>query len=211
MLGESKITRLIQFENVGSVDDLHCYVLVEDGYYSCPKEYRREKVNVKITEEKIEIFFDLNRIAVHSRNKNKKGERMTDLSHLPENAKAYHESTPQNTLSQAKFLSEALYLLIEELFKENTLWHLRRAIGLVRKSRSEIEMIGAVQAKINIKKAIERMKTFNRIRVAYFEEQLLQLRTEQPRASSKIDRGPNPHLRHTGGVQLELIINNATE
>lgn len=72
-------------------------------------------------------------------------------------------------------------------------------------------MIGAVQAKINIKKAIERMKTFNRIRVAYFEEQLLQLRTEQPRASSKIDRGPNPHLRHTGGVQLELIINNATE
>ena len=188
-----------------------CYVLVEDSYYSCPKEYRREKVTVKITEEKIEIFFDLNRIAVHSRSKSKKGERMTDLNHLPENAKAFHESTPQNTLSQAKFLSEDLYLLIEELFKENTLWHLRRAMGLVRKSRSEIERIGAAQAKLNIKKAIEKMKMFNRVRVAYFEEQLLVLRTEQPRPSSRIDRGPNPNLRHTGGAQLELIINNATE
>lgn len=188
-----------------------CYVLVEDGYYSCPKEYRREKVNVKITEEKVEIFFDLNRIAVHSRNKSKKGERMTDLNHLPENAKAYHESTPQNTLSQAKFLSEDLYFLIEELFKENTLWHLRRAIGLVRKSRSEIEKIGAMQAKLNIKKAIEKMKMFNRVRVAYFEEQLLGLRTEQPRPSSKIERGPNPNLRHAGGAQLEMIINNVTE
>lgn len=189
-----------------------CYVLVEDAYYSCPKQYRREKVNVKITEEKIEIFFDLERIALHSRNKSKKGERVTDLSHLPENAKAYHESTPQNTLSQAKFLSEDLYGLIEELFKENTLWHLRRAIGLVRKSRSEIEKIGSTQAKLNIKKAIDKMKLFNRVRVAYFEDQLLQLRTEQPRPSSKIDRGPNPNLRHAGGVsQLELIIDNTKE
>lgn len=188
-----------------------CYVVVEDSYYSCPKQYRREKVNVKITEERIEIFFDLNRIALHSRNKSKKGERMTDLSHLPENAKAYHESTPQNTLSQAKFLSEDLYQLIEELFKENTLWHLRRAIGLVRKSRSEIEKIGSVQAKANIKKAIDKMKMFNRVRVAYFEDQLLQLRTEQPRPSSKIERGPNPNLRHTGGAQLELIVDNEHE
>ena len=131
-----------------------CYIMVEDSYYSCPKEYRREKVNVKITELKIEIFYDLNRIAIHARNKNKSGERVTEIFHLPTNAQAYHESTPQNTLSQAKFLSLDLFTLVEDLFKENTIWHLRRAMGLVRKSRSEIEKIGSVRAKENIKLAI---------------------------------------------------------
>lgn len=184
-----------------------CYITVEDSYYSCPKQYRREKVSVKITEEKIEIYFDLDRVALHARNKNKYSERVTDLSHLPDNVRAYHESTPQNILSQAKFLSPDLHGLINELFEENTLWHMRRAMGFVRKSRSEIEKIGAVKARENIKKVIEKMKMFNRIRVAYFEEQLSQLRSVQPTTSSKIERGSNPNLRHTGGAQLELVPN----
>lgn len=188
-----------------------CYIAVDESYYSCPKQYRREKVSVKITEKSIEVFYDLNRIAIHSRNKNKIGERVTDLSHLPVNAQAYHEATPQNTLSQAKFLSMELHSLIEELFKENTLWNLRRAIGLVRKSRSEIEKIGSIRAKENIKAAVEKMRRFNRIRVAYFEEILSELRQNTlPTASTKIIRQPNPNLRHTGGPQLALIIDNET-
>lgn len=188
-----------------------CYILVDDSYYSCPKQYRREKVNVKITALKIEVFYDLNRIAMHPRNKNKSGERVTDLSHLPANAQAYHEATPQNTLSQAKFLSSDLHSLIEELFNENTLWNLRRAIGLVRKSRSEIEKIGSVRAKESIKTAVEKMRLFNKFRVAYFEEILSQLRLKGPLAvSTKIERQPNPNLRHTGGTQLALIIDNET-
>ncbi len=188
-----------------------CYIAVDDSYYSCPKQYRREKVNVKITDLKIEVFYDLNRIALHLHNKNKSGERVTDLSHLPANAQAYHEATPQNTLSQAKFLSADLYSLIEELFKENTLWNLRRAIGLVRKSRSEIEKIGNVRAKENIKTAVEKMRLFNKFRVAYFEEILSQLRLQVPQATStKIERQPNPNLRHTGDAQLALVIDNET-
>lgn len=187
-----------------------CYVSVEDNYYSAPKQYRRERVNVKITEGKVEIFFDLNRIAIHPRHKGKHGLRITDLTHLPENAQAYYEATPQNILSQAKFLSSDLHALIEGLFKENTLWHMRRAMGLVRKARSEIQKIGALRARENIKRAIEKMTMFNRVRVAYFEELLEQLRKEQIKPSSKIERQPNPNLRHTGGAQLELKVNNQT-
>ena len=155
-------------------------------------------MNVKITENKVEVFFDLNRIAQHLRNKNKIGERVFDLSHLPANAQAYHESTPQNTLSQAKFLSLDLFTLIEDLFKENTLWNLRRAIGLVRKSRSEIEKIGSLKAKEHIKLAIQRMRLFNKIRVAYFEQLLGEMREQNLTVNreSKIDRQPNPNL-HT--------------
>ncbi len=188
-----------------------CYVAVDDSFYSCPKQYRREKVNVKITGLNIEIFYDLNRIAIHLRNRNKSGERVTELSHLPVNAQAYHEATPQNTLSQAKFLSSDLHSLIEELFKENTLWNLRRAIGLVRKSRSEIEKIGSVRAKENIKVAVGKMRLFNKFRVAYFEDLLSQMRAQVvPAPSSKINRQPNPNLRHTGGTQLALVIDNET-
>lgn len=101
---------------------------MEESYYSCPKKYRREKVTVKITELKVEVFLKLNRIAMHPRNK--KGDRVTELQHLPANAQAYHEATPQNTLSQAKFLSPDLHSLIDDLFKENTLWHLQRVTRL---------------------------------------------------------------------------------
>lgn len=199
-----------EFKTATVHDD--CFIAVEEAYYSCPKQYRREKVNVKITENKVEVFFDLNRIAQHLRNKNKIGERVFDLSHLPANAQAYHESTPQNTLSQAKFLSLDLFTLIEDLFKENTLWNLRRAIGLVRKSRSEIEKIGSLKAKEHIKLAIQRMRLFNKIRVAYFEQLLGEMREQNLTVNreSKIDRQPNPNLRHTGGAQLELIIDNET-
>ncbi len=81
-------------------------------------------------------------------------------------------------------------------------------MGLVRKSRSEIQKIGALRARENIKKAIEKMKMFNRVRVAYFEELLEQSRVEQPKVALKIDRGPNPNLRHVGGAQLALIVDN---
>lgn len=205
----SGVYEYANFKMVKIHDD--CYVQVEDNFYSCPKEYRGLKANAKITERRVEIFFDLERVAIHDRHKGKHGARITDNTHLPDNARAYLEATPQNVLSQAKFLSEDLHQLIHELFQENTLWHLRRALGLVRKAREEIHKIGGDKAREHISKAISQMKMFNKIRVAYFQELLEKFRTEIPPQSSKIQRQPNPNLRHAGGVQLALVINNQTE
>jgi len=72
-------------------------------------------------------------------------------------------------------------------------------------------MIGSEKAKTHIAKAINQMKMFNKIRVQYFQELLLKMRTEIPLQSSKIQRQPNPNLRHTGGAQLVLVPNNLTE
>ena len=188
-----------------------CYVEVEYNFYSCPKEYRGYGVNVKITERKVEVFYDLERIALHDRHRGHHGAFVTENSHLPENARAYLEATPQNILSQARFLSDSLYQLIDELYQENTIGHLRRSLGFVRKAREEIRNIGSEKAKVHIAKAIVQMKMFNKIRVAYFQELLLKMRTEIPIQSSKIQRQPNPNLRHTGGMQLELVPNNLTE
>lgn len=197
-----------QYKTVSVYDD--SYVCFEYAHYSVPHQYRGEKVELKATDKKIEIYFLSERIALHVRNKRGVGEYVTDSSHLPDNARAYHESTPQNILSQAKFLSGELHLLIDELFKENALGHLRRSLGLVRVARSEIEKIGAEKARANIAEAIKSMNLFSRRRVAYFQELLSSLRgkVETNEDKMRINRRTNPNLRHTKNQQLELVVNN---
>ena len=198
------------FKTVSIYDD--CYVRFEYTHYSAPHQYRGLKVELKITDHKIEIYLDAARIALHRRSRREIGEFITEPSHLPDNARAYHEATPQNVLSQSKFLSAELAALIDEMFKENVCGHLRRSQGLVRVSRSEIEKHGSELGRLNIAKAVSEMKRFNKIRVPYFEDLLARYRTEhlQKRGvdKMKIERRPNPNLRHTKGQQLKLVVNN---
>ena len=190
-------------------DDGH--ISFEHIYYSVPHQYRGEKVDIKATDKLVEIYFANERIAVHSRSRRANCMLVTESSHLPENARAYHEATPQNILSQAKFLSSDLANLIEDLFKENVIGHLRRTQGLLRVARIEIEKCGHEAARANIKKAIESMRLYNKIRVPYFQEMLVQNRAVALQSATQnkmtIERRPNPNLRHTK-VQIELVINN---
>jgi hypothetical protein len=198
------------FKTVSIYDD--CYVRFEYTHYSAPHQFRGLKVELKITDCKIEIYLDSERIALHRRSRREIGEFITEPSHLPDNARAYHEATPQNVLSQSKFLNADLAQLIDEMFKENTCGHLRRAQGLVRVSRSELEKLGHEQGRLNITRAVQEMKRFNKIRVPYFEDLLARYRSEHLQKNGvdkmKIDRRPNPNLRHTKGQQLELVVNN---
>ncbi len=69
-----------------------------------------------MTKNTVEIYKDQQRLALHDRHKKRGvGHRILMLSHLPENSKAYLESTPQMTLAQAKFSHPDLHLLIQEL------------------------------------------------------------------------------------------------
>lgn len=185
------------------------YVSVESCLYSAPHIYRGQTLKVKLTANKVEIFKDLNRIAVHKRNYSKEGARVTHNDHLPENAKAYHEATPTNLLHQAKFLSPSLYNLVDELFTESTVVHIRRVQGLISACRKEVNLIGHDRAKENIKKSIEVMRSFNKIRVPYLNDQLKKHRIESSPQTTPIKRkSENPMLRHTGKGNLNLVINH---
>jgi hypothetical protein len=189
------------------------HVNFENIYYSVPHQYRGERVDIKATDKFVEIYFASERIAIHGRSRRSNCSLVTESSHLPENARAYQEATPQNILSQSKFLSPDLANLIEDMFKENVIGHLRRTQGLVRVARVEIEKLGHDVARASIKKAIESMRMYNKIRVPYFQEMLLQNRAAaiQTATTNKmtIERRANPNLRHTK-VQMELVINNPT-
>jgi hypothetical protein len=171
------------------------HISVWNNYYSVPHIYRGKTVKAKIGKNIVEIYYELERIAVHSRHAEKAGAVITDFAHLPKNAQAYHENTPQNILSQAKFINNDLYLLIQEEFNKNTLGNLRKALGFIRTAKKEVEAVG--HDTINISKSCSDIKMFNKFRVPYFKEQLIRYRKQlNIKTDTEIIRTLNPMLRY---------------
>ncbi len=173
------------------------HVGVDSNFYSAPHIYRGKTLKIKITQSSVEIYSNLERVALHRRHYSRDGKFITDESHLPENVRAYHEATPQNLLSQSRFISASLGDLIDELFKENALGHLRRAQGFIRSARKEIDFSGHDKARDIISKAIETMRGFDKIRVLYFKELLERYRKENLEPLSSVKRTlSHENLRH---------------
>jgi transposase len=149
-----------------------CTVAADKNFYSCPHIYRGKEVRVKIGSRFIEMFLDLERVSVHERARGKIGERICIPAHLPENSRAYLETTPQMVLAQARFSHQELFKLIDELFREDALGQLRRCQGLVRKAHNVIQSHGRPLAEGWIVAAVNHMRRFNKVRVAVFEEVL---------------------------------------
>lgn len=180
-----------------------CTVAVDRNYYSAPLEFRGKELRVKMTASKVEIFHDLKRVALHMRvSPGRVGIRVLDLNHLPMNSRAYLEVTPQNLLSQSKFIHPKLHELIQILFEEDALGHLRRAQGLIRKAHSVVQLYGHAVAAPWIEAAAGHMIRFNTFRVRIFEELI---KENQKKIKSQEDRTivrkpGNPMLRRVGGA-----------
>jgi hypothetical protein len=176
------------------------YVALEGFYYSAPHIHRGKKVKVKYGEQRVEIFLGLERIALHQKAQPHADRYVTNPQHLPDNARAYHEATPQNLLSQAKYLSGDLHALIEELFSGDTLGHLRRVQGFIRQSRKAFEVFGEEKARSLIAKAVAMMRRYEKFRVPYFQDLLQRYSLEiaacaQPQ--SILRKPNNPFLRYS--------------
>jgi transposase len=178
-----------------------CTVHVDKNFYSSPHAYRGKELRVKISANLVEIFLDLDRIAVHTRARGKVGERIIDPTHLPENSRAYREATPQMVLAQAKFSHPALHAVVDELFQQDALGNLRRAQGLVRKAYSAIQTDSRERASPWIEAACAQMTRFGCARVKRFEELLLAEKKKSAvfREDREIKRQPgNPMVRGHG-------------
>lgn len=179
------------------------HIAVESACYSAPFIHRGKNLRVKLTEFQIEIYLDLERIAIHVRDRHRIGNRVTDPAHLPPNSRAYREATPQHLLSQARFVSVPLQGLIDELFNADTLGNLRRAQGFIRAAVKEINETGREPALARIEAAIAQMRRFSKVRVSYFTAQLAHIRKAEAYEKSnssvrEIIRKPNnPMIRYT--------------
>ena len=119
-----------------------CYVYIEGDYYSAPHIHRHKKLRVKITENQVEIFLHLERLAIHPRSRHKNGKRIFADAHFPPASQAYYEATPQKLLSQSRFIHPELNRLFVDLFNTDIFGHLRRCQGFVRSCTREINTAG---------------------------------------------------------------------
>ena len=67
------------------------HISVDGMLYSVPYEYIKKKVDVKVTDTTIEIFYNHNRIASHLRLKGRPGKYSTVTEHMPEDHQKYLE------------------------------------------------------------------------------------------------------------------------
>lgn len=67
------------------------HISVDGMLYSVPYEYIKHKVDVRITETTIEIFYNHSRIASHRRLYGRKGQYSTVTGHMPEDHQQYLE------------------------------------------------------------------------------------------------------------------------
>jgi len=66
-----------------------CYLVVDGDYYSAPHIHRHKKLRIKLTEHHVEIFLNLERLAIHPRCRQKVGQRIKILEHFPANSIEY--------------------------------------------------------------------------------------------------------------------------
>ena len=180
-----------------------CYVYIEGDYYSAPHIHRHKKLRIKITENQVEIFLHLERLAIHPRSRHRNGKRVFIDAHFPPASQAYYEATPQKLLSQSRFIHPDLNQLFVELFNTDIFGHLRRCQGFVRSCTKEINTAGHEIASLRIAAAIATMRRYNKFRVPYFQALLAQARkqTTIPSSDREIVRQPgNPMLRYVGGA-----------
>jgi hypothetical protein len=189
-----------------------CYVYIEGDYYSAPHIHRHKKLRVKITENHVEIFLNLERLAIHPRSRHRNGKRIFVDAHFPPASQAYYEATPQKLLSQSRFIHPDLNQLFVDLFNTDLFGHLRRCQGFVRSCTKEINQSGHELASQRIAAAIATMRRYNKFRVPYFQALLAQARKQpqKPDRDRQIVRRPgNPMLRYAGTAEQAVADNAA--
>lgn len=168
-------------------------------YYSAPHIHRHKKLRIKITENQVEIFLRLERLAIHPRSRQRNGKRVKIDAHFPPASQAYYEATPQKLLSQSRFIHPELNRLFVDLFNADIFGHIRRCQGFVSRCTKEINQSGHELASERIAAAIASMRHYNKFRVPYFKALLDQARKQvlKPQPEREIVRQPgNPMLRY---------------
>jgi len=181
-----------------------CYIQLESVYYSAPHIHRGKLLRVKVTEHHVEIFLELERLAIHVRCRHRDGRRIKIDAHFPPASQAYYEATPQKLLSQSRFIHPELHQLAVDLFNADVYGNIRRVQGLVRSAAKELQTQGRERASAHMEAAIAQMRHFDKVRVPYFQALLAQARHRKPTdndPSREIVRLPgNPLLRYVRGT-----------
>lgn len=91
------------------------HISVDRMLYSIPFEYIGRKVDVRVTDKTIEVFYNLNRIASHRRLYGRPGQYSTIVEHMPEDHQKYLEWNGDRFRKWAEKIGNSTYRVIDAI------------------------------------------------------------------------------------------------
>ena len=110
------------------------HISVDGMLYSVPFEYIKKKVDVRVTDTTIEIFYNHNRIASHCRLKGRKGQYSTITEHMPEDHQKYLEWNGDRFRKWAERIGINTYTVVNAIFTSKSVEQqtYRSCMGLLK-------------------------------------------------------------------------------
>ncbi len=91
------------------------HISIDGMLYSIPYEYIKRKVDVRVTDKTIEIFYNHNRIASHRRLHGRKGQYDTIVEHMPEDHQKYLEWNGDRFRKWAERIGNNTYQVVDAI------------------------------------------------------------------------------------------------
>ncbi|TDQ31889.1 IS21 family transposase [Aureibacillus halotolerans] len=91
------------------------HLSVESMFYSVPYEYINRQVEVKLSDDLVEIFFNHMRVGSHKRLYGKFGQFSTVRDHMPDNHKLFVDQTPEAAVEWAESIGASTLSVIRYL------------------------------------------------------------------------------------------------
>ncbi len=107
------------------------HICTDSQNYSCPYEYIKQKVDVRITKNVVEIFFEGNRIASHPRLHGRPGQYSTIEEHMPPDHQKYINWNGERFIAWAEKIGENTAVVVRFFLSShkvsnrvtNPVWH----------------------------------------------------------------------------------------
>lgn len=128
------------------------HIYINGMLYSIPYEYIKRKVDVRITDKTIEVFYNHNRIASHLRLYGRKGQYSTMVEHMPEDHQKYLEWTGDRFRKWAEQIGSNVYQVVDAILTSNRVEQqsYRSCMGLLKL----VDKYSAVRLEDACKKAL---------------------------------------------------------
>lgn len=110
------------------------HISVDGMLYSVPFEYIKRKVDIRVTDKTIEIFYNHTRIASHPRLHGRKGQYATIVEHMPEAHQKYLEWNGNRFRQWAERIGINTYKVVDALLTSKTVEQqtYRSCMGLLK-------------------------------------------------------------------------------
>jgi transposase len=176
------------------------HISVDGMLYSVPYEYIKRKVDVRVIDKTIEVFYNHTRICSHRRIHGRKGQYSTILEHMPEDHQKYLEWNGDRFRKWAERVGNKTYQVVDAILTSKRVEQqaYKSCMGLLKLAdKHSVERLEAACNKALSYTAAPRYKSIKNILTAG-QDKLLQPEQKEPESTSNrygITRGADYYRR----------------